>query len=156
MGSRQILLVEDNADDAELAVRAFRSGNAADEIVVARDGEEAIDTLLGSQSVAPTTLPALVLLDLKLPVLDGFGVLSRIRANPRTRFLPVIVLTSSIELRDVTTAYRLGANSYIRKPISFKDFLGAAKLITDYWLSLNQTPPAGIAAREAEDMEARR
>ncbi|HXT71549.1 MAG TPA: response regulator [Vicinamibacterales bacterium] len=150
MSSRQILLVEDNADDAELAIRAFRSANATDGITVARDGTEAVDVLLGSPATAsPQQLPSLVLLDLKLPGVDGFQVLRRIRAHPRTRFLPVVVLTSSNELSDLAAAYRLGANSYVRKPISFRDFLVTAKLIGDYWLSLNEIPPAGLTEREA-------
>jgi two-component system response regulator len=157
MPARNILLVEDNPDDAELAVRAFRFGNAAHEIQVARDGTEAVEALFGSTSSAPPRqLPSLVLLDLKLPGLDGFSVLRRIRANPRTRFLPVIILTSSTELSDLTAGYQLGANSYVRKPFSFRDFLASAKLISDYWLSLNELPPAGIAERvEAENPRAR-
>jgi two-component system response regulator len=148
MNARNILLVEDNPDDAELAVRAFRAGNAGQEIQVARDGTEAVEALFGSTvAAAPRQLPGLVLLDLKLPGLDGFAVLSRIRAHPRTRFLPVVILTSSTELSDLIAGYQLGANSYVRKPFSFRDFLISAKLITDYWLSLNELPPAGIAER---------
>ena len=148
MSSQGILLVEDNPDDAELAMRAFRAGNATQEIQVARDGAEAVEALLGSSVIPPPRqLPALVLLDLKLPGLDGFAVLSRIRANPRTRFLPVIILTSSTELTDLVDGYRLGANSYVRKPLSYRDFLSAAQLIANYWLSLNEVPPAGIADR---------
>ncbi len=148
VGAKTILLVEDNADDAELAVRAIRAGNAGQEIAVARDGAEAMEALFGSSTSAPPlNLPSLVLLDLKLPGLDGFDVLSRIRAHPRTRFLPVVILTSSNELSDLVAGYRLGANSYVRKPISFRDFLVAAKLIMDYWLSLNELPPAGIGDR---------
>lgn len=150
MPAKSILLVEDNADDAELAVRAFRAENSGQEIAVARDGAEAVEALFGSTaSTPPRTLPSLVLLDLKLPGLDGFDVLSRIRAHPRTRFLPVVILTSSNELSDLVAGYRLGANSYVRKPISFRDFLLAAKRIRDYWLSLNEMPPAGITERSA-------
>lgn len=154
MSARNILLVEDNPDDAELAVRAFRAGNTGQEIQVARDGAEAVEALFGStSSAAPRQLPSLVLLDLKLPGVDGFAVLSRIRAHPRTRFLPVVILTSSTELSDLIAGYRLGANSYVRKPFSFRDFQVAAKLISDYWLSLNELPPAGIAERaEAEGL----
>jgi two-component system response regulator len=149
---KNILLVEDNADDAELAVRAFRSGDTAQEIQVASDGVEAMEALFGSPtSPPPRQLPSLVLLDLKLPRLDGFEVLSRIRSHPRTRFLPVVILTSSTEVSDLIAGYRLGANSYVRKPMSFREFLVAAKLIADYWLGLNQLPPAGISERiEAE------
>ena len=151
--TKNILLVEDNPDDAELAVRAFRSGDAGQEIQVAADGVEAMEALFGStSSPPPRQLPSLVLLDLKLPRLDGFEVLSRIRSHPRTRFLPVVILTSSTEVSDLIAGYRLGANSYVRKPISFRAFLGAAKLITDYWLALNELPPAGLADRsEVED-----
>ena|SRR5689334_3513122 len=145
-----ILLVEDNPDDAELAVRAFRAGNVGPQIHVARDGTEAVDALFGSAtSPAPRHLPGMVLLDLKLPGLDGFAVLSRIRAHPRTKFLPVIILTSSTELSDLIAGYRLGANSYVRKPISFRDFIAAAKVIADYWLQLNELPPAGIVERSS-------
>lgn len=148
MSSKHILLVEDNADDAELAVRAFRAGDVTQQIQVARDGNEAVDALFGSATTPPPRqLPALVLLDLKLPGPDGFTVLSRIRAHPRTRFLPVIILTSSSELTDLVNGYRLGANSYVRKPISFRDFLGAARLIMEYWLSLNELPASGMIDR---------
>ena len=150
MTSKEILLVEDNPDDAELAMRAFRAGNATQEIRIARDGAEAVEALFGSTAVPPPRqLPAIVLLDLKLPGLDGFAVLSRIRSNPRTRFLPVIILTSSTELTDLVDGYRLGANSYVRKPRSYRDFLAAARLIAEYWLALNEMPPAGIAERTA-------
>jgi two-component system, response regulator len=149
---KNILLIEDNPDDAELAVRAFRSDESGREIQVASDGVEAMEALFGSTtSPPPRQLPSLVLLDLKLPRLDGFEVLSRIRSNPRTRFLPVIILTSSTEVSDLIAGYRLGANSYVRKPISFRDFIGAARLITDYWLSLNELPPAGLAERAEVD-----
>jgi len=148
MSGNTILLVEDNADDAELTMRAFRSGNASQDIHVARDGAEAVEALFGSTSVPPPRfLPGLVLLDLKLPGLDGFAVLSRIRSHPRTRFLPVVILTSSTEQSDLLQGYRLGANSYVRKPVSFRDFLSAARLIADYWLAVNQVPTAGTAER---------
>jgi len=148
MITRNILLVEDNPDDAELAVRAFRSGSAGQEIQVARDGVEAVEALFGSAgSPPPRQLPGLVLLDLKLPGLDGFDVLSRIRSHARTRFLPVVILTSSTEVKDLVAGYRLGANSYVRKPMSFRDFLTAAKLITEYWLGLNELPPPGVSER---------
>ena len=150
MSNRSILLVEDNADDADLTMRAFRAGNAAQEIDLARDGTEAVELLFGSATrPSPRYLPALVLLDLKLPGLDGFAVLSRIRAHPRTRFLPVVILTSSTELSDLMNGYRLGANSYVRKPISFRDFLDSARQIADYWLRLNQVPAAELVGRAA-------
>ena len=144
MSTSSILLVEDNPDDAELTVRAFRAGNASQEIQLARDGGEAVEALFGSTVVPPPRyLPALVLLDLKLPGLDGFAVLSRIRTDPRTRFLPVVILSSSTEQSDLTAGYRLGANSYVRKPVSYRDFLVAARLIAEYWLQLNQAAPVG-------------
>lgn len=151
--TKNILLIEDNPDDAELAVRAFRSGDTGQEIQVATDGVEAMEALFGSAtSPPPRQLPSLVLLDLKLPRLDGFEVLSRIRSHPRTRFMPVVILTSSTEVSDLVAGYRLGANSYLRKPMSYRDFIVAAKLITDYWLALNELPPAGLAERaEVQD-----
>ena len=148
MSSKNILLVEDNPDDAELAVRAFRLGGGGQEIQVARDGVEAVEALFGSaSSPPPRQLPSLVLLDLKLPGLDGFDVLSRIRSQARTRFLPVVILTSSTEVSDLVAGYRLGANSYVRKPMSFRAFLAAARTITDYWLGVNELPPTGLAER---------
>jgi len=141
MTGRRILLVEDNADDAELAVRAFRATNPTVEIDIARDGPNALASLLGSDGQPPpAVLPSLVLLDLKLPRLDGFEVLKRIRSDSRTRFLPVVILTSSIEPGDLMNAYWLGANSYIRKPLSFQDLVTAASQIAGYWLHLNALP----------------
>jgi CheY-like chemotaxis protein len=141
MTARRILLVEDNSDDAELAVRAFRSTNPTLDVEIARDGPQALTALLGSDGQPPPAiLPSLVLLDLKLPRLDGFEVLKRIRNDSRTRFLPVVILTSSIEPGDLMNAYWLGANSYIRKPLSFEDLLSAAAQITGYWLHLNEVP----------------
>lgn len=132
---KNILLVDDNPDDVELTVRAFRSSEVHEPIRIARDGAEAIDQLFGS---AERPLPALVLLDLKLPGIDGVDVLRRIRADPRTRTLPVVILTSSNERVDLMNCYRLGANSYVRKPVSFTDFLSATRQIASYWLSLNE------------------
>lgn len=144
MTANSILLVEDSADDVELTIRAFRNANAMQEIYVARDGAEAVERLLGSATVPPPRyLPAVVLLDLKLPGLSGFDVLSRIRSDARTRFLPVVILTSSTETSDLVQGYQLGANSYVRKPVSFRDFLGATQQIAGYWLTLNVVPPAG-------------
>ena len=139
--ARRILLVEDNADDVELAVRAFRSTNPTLQVEVAPDGPHALEALLGSDGQPPpAVLPSLVLLDLKLPRLDGFEVLKRIRNDSRTRFLPVVILTSSIEPGDLMNAYWLGANSYIRKPLSFQDLVTAAAQIAGYWLHLNELP----------------
>ena len=141
MKTNTILLVEDDADDLELTIRAFRvSGlNFEPEIRVARDGYDALVSLHGSSVVtAPPPLPAVVLLDLKLPGLDGFDVLRQIRAHARTRSLPVVILTSSVEPTDLLTGYGLGANSYVRKPGSFGDLLTAARQIASYWLQLNE------------------
>ena len=132
-----ILLVEDDADDEALTRRALEKNNVRNELVVARDGQEALDYLRG----APR-LPELVLLDLKLPKIDGFEVLRRLRADERTRLLPVVVLTSSNEQRDVASSYSLGANSYVRKPVDFKEFTEAARQLGLYWLLLNEPPPA--------------
>ena len=132
-----ILLVEDDPDDEALTRRALEKNNVRNELVVARDGQEALDYLRG----APR-LPELVLLDLKLPKIDGFEVLRRLRADERTRLLPVVVLTSSNEQRDVASSYSLGANSYVRKPVDFKEFTEAARQLGLYWLLLNEPPPA--------------
>jgi two-component system response regulator len=138
-----ILLVEDNPDDVDLTIRAFRRVTPAPIVRTASDGVEALDDLLGRNgSGPPGPLPAVVLLDLKLPRLDGFSVLRRIRANARTQFLPVVVLTSSSELMDLELSYELGANSYVRKPVSFSQFLDVTQQLARYWLSLNQAPPA--------------
>jgi two-component system response regulator len=130
-----IVLVEDNPDDVELMMRAFRAENIRCDIRVASDGAAAIELLLGSSGVPP---PAVVLLDLKLPGLDGFHVLRRLRSDPKTWNLPVVILTSSLEPGDLTEAYRLGANSYVRKPTAFRDLLEAAQQIASYWVQLNQ------------------
>jgi two-component system response regulator len=140
----KILLVEDNPDDAALTMRALKSHNITNEVVVARDGVEALDYLLGPQA-APAVVQSLavVLLDLKLPKLNGLEVLQRIRADERTRLLPVVILTSSDEERDVIDGYRLGANSYVRKPVDFVEFTEAAKQLGLYWLLMNRAPPVG-------------
>jgi two-component system response regulator len=138
-----ILLVEDNPDDQELTIEAFRECRIANEIIIANDGEEALDYLFGTGPHAGrdiTRLPQLVLLDLKLPKIDGIEVLSRIRSHPVTRLLPVVILTSSLEERDLVESYRLGANSYVRKPVDFVEFLDAARQLGLYWLVLNRAP----------------
>jgi two-component system response regulator len=140
----EILLVEDNPDDIELTLRAFRKSKIANEIVVAKDGVEAIDYLFATGEHAGrdnSSPPQLVLLDLKLPRLDGLQVLERIRANPKTRLLPVVILTSSTEEPDLLTGYSLGANSYIRKPVDFQEFVVAVRRLGRYWRLLNQPPP---------------
>jgi two-component system response regulator len=144
----EILLVEDNPDDVELTLRAFRKSEFTHTITVARDGIEALDYLFAAGAYAnrdPLDLPHLVLLDLKLPRLDGLQVLERIRGNPATRLLPVVILTSSVEARDLTAGYGIGANSYIRKPVDFQEFVAAVRQLGLYWLLLNQPPPTATA-----------
>jgi two-component system response regulator len=141
-----ILLVEDSADDVELTLRAFEKANVANKIVVAGDGEMAIDYLFATGRHAgrdPTVMPRVVLMDLKLPKLDGLGVLRRMRADERTRRLPVVIMTSSNEEKDVILGYNLGANSFVRKPVDFVQFVDAAKLLGLYWLVINEPPPLG-------------
>ena len=141
VNQQPILLVEDNPDDVELTKRAFRKCNIRNTLVVAEDGAKAIQMLHGTPGGGPPELPALVLLDLKLPKLDGLEVLARIRANPHTHRLPVVILTSSKEEEDLTRGYDLGANSYIRKPVKFEQFVEAVGQVGLYWLVLNQPPP---------------
>ncbi|HZP21511.1 MAG TPA: response regulator [Bauldia sp.] len=140
MAQRAILLVEDNPDDEALTIRAFAKNNITNPIVVAHDGVEALDYLFGNQEagLAESELPQVVLLDLKLPRLDGLDVLRRIRSHARTALLPVVILTSSREERDVIEGYRLGANSYVRKPVDFDKFIEAARQLGLYWLLLNE------------------
>jgi two-component system, response regulator len=140
-----ILLVEDNADDELLTVRAFAKSNVANTVVVVRDGIEALDWLFATGEHAGRDIsvePQIILLDLKLPRLDGLEVLRRIRADPRTALLPVIIMTSSTEDEDVVKSYELGANSYIRKPVEFDRFVEAVKSLGLYWLVLNRRAPA--------------
>ncbi len=138
----KILLVEDNPDDVTLTMRALKSNNITNEVVVANDGAQALDYLFGAGgSAGPEELPAVVLLDLKLPKVNGLEVLQRIRADEGTRLLPVVILTSSDEERDVIQGYSLGANSYVRKPVDFVEFTQAAKQLGLYWLLMNQAPP---------------
>jgi DNA-binding response OmpR family regulator len=135
-----ILLVEDDPDHEALAIRALRKANVANEISVARDGAEAIEYMQGIVD-GKHSAPQLVLLDLKLPKVEGLEVLRAIRANDKTALLPVVVLTSSDEERDIVSSYRLGVNSYIRKPVNFTDFAEATRQLGMYWLLLNQCPP---------------
>jgi two-component system, response regulator len=142
--SNVILLVEDNPDDAELTLRAFRKSKVLNEIVVVSDGVEALDYLFGTGAHAgrdAKSKPEVVLLDLKLPKIGGLEVLRRIRAEEQTRRIPVVVLTSSNEERDVISSYDLGANSFVRKPVDFAQFVEAAQQLGLYWLVRNQPPP---------------
>ena len=143
MAEKIILLVEDNADDEALTMRSLRKANIANEVVVARDGAEALEYLYGEGKYAGrdvTQMPTLVLLDLKLPRVDGIDVLTRMRQDLRTRYIPVVVLTSSSEDEDMVRSYQSGANSYVRKPVAFSDFASAVHQLGLYWLLLNQTP----------------
>jgi len=142
--SKGILLVEDNEDDSLLTLRAFKRSHVMNTISVARDGIEALDFLFARgrySDRASAPLPTLVILDLKLPKLDGLGVLKAIREDERTRLLPVVILTSSKEEQDLISGYSLGANSYVRKPVDFTEFLEAVKVLGIYWLMMNQSPP---------------
>jgi CheY-like chemotaxis protein len=144
MEERIIFLVEDNPDDVELIRLAFERNRISNEVVVASDGVEAQDYLfaVGANSKL-RAMPAVIILDLKLPKVDGLEVLRRIRANERTKLLPVVILTSSIEEQDLVTSYKLGANSYIRKPVDFNQFVEAVRELGIYWLLLNEPPPLG-------------
>lgn len=142
---RVVLLVEDNPDDEVLTLRAFRNNNIGNKVVVARDGVSALDYLFGTGAYRGRDvrdLPAVVLLDLKLPKIDGLEVLKRIRANEHTKFLPVVILTSSKEEQDLINSYRFGCNSYVRKPVNFDEFLQAARQLGLFWLLINEPPPA--------------
>ncbi len=145
MRHKAILLVEDNPDDEALTLRALNKSKISNEIVIMRDGVEALDYLFGAGAYAgrDTSLqPQLILLDLNLPKLDGLEVLKRLRADPRTALLPVTILTTSNEERDVAASYQLGANSYVRKPVNFDSFIEAVRHLGLYWLTLNIAPPA--------------
>jgi two-component system response regulator len=141
---KPLLLVEDNPDDEALTLRALRKNKISNPIVVARDGQEALDLLFGrgKHEGRPMPSPQMALLDLNLPKIGGLDVLREIRANPRTRRLPVVILTSSSEEQDLCRGYDLGANSYIRKPVDFAEFSEAVRSLGLYWLVLNQDPPA--------------
>jgi two-component system, response regulator len=144
MEDKMILIVEDNPDDEALTIRALKKNNIGNRLVVARDGAEALDYLFCTGSYSerdPRDLPQVILLDLKLPKIDGLEVLKRIRAEPRTSLLPVVILTSSKEEQDLLQSYKNGANSYVRKPVDFNEFLEAARQIGLYWLILNEVPP---------------
>jgi two-component system response regulator len=141
-----ILLVEDNPDDIILTERALRKAHVLNKLVIARDGVEAVEYLFGKENrndERSRNIPQVILLDLKLPKIDGLEVLRRIRADSRTRLLPVVILTSSREEKDLARGYALGANSYIRKPVSFNQFAEAVKQLGLYWLVLNEPPPDG-------------
>ena len=151
MEQRVILLVEDNADDEELTKRAFRHNKISNPIVVARDGVEALDYLLPNGTAAadrPPVAPQIVLLDLKLPRIDGLEVLRRLRSDARTSLVPVVILTSSAEDEDVIESYRLGANAYVRKPVDYERFLEAAKQLGMFWLLVNRPPPTAESPKK--------
>jgi len=137
MDDKTILLVEDNPDDEALTLRALKKNNISNTVFVVRDGQQALDFFFTGHHPAPT----LVLLDLKLPKIDGLEVLRRIRADPRTALQPVVILTSSKEEQDIVSSYRLGANSYIRKPVDFNQFIDAVRQLGLYWLVLNENIP---------------
>lgn len=144
MTSKTILLVEDNPDDVQLTLRAFRNHLFGNKIVVVKDGAEALEYLFGTDRFTDRDIndrPAVVFLDLNLPKVDGLEVLRRLRADPRTSSQPVVVLTSSKEQQDLATSYGLGANSYVRKPVNFEQFIEATKQLGLYWLGLNELPP---------------
>jgi two-component system response regulator len=144
MRSKKILLVEDNPSDVKLTKRALEQNQITNEMIVAEDGQEALDYLFATGQYAGREirdLPAVVLLDLKLPKVEGLEVLQRIRANEITRLMPVVILTSSDQEADMISSYNLGANSYIRKPVDFKQFTDAVRTLGMYWLLLNEPPP---------------
>jgi len=147
MKNRVIMLVEDNLDDVELTLRAFRKNNISNEVVVTRDGVEALDYLFGTGAYTGrdlSVMPAVILLDLKLPRIDGMEVLRQLRSDERTELLPVVILTSSKEEQDLINGYKFGANSYIRKPVDFTQFMEAVRQLGLYWLVLNELPPRSI------------
>jgi two-component system, response regulator len=152
MHNRSILLVEDNPDDADLTLRALKNNKIFNDVVLAKDGVEALDYLFGEGQHAgrdTTQVPPIVLLDLKLPKLDGFQVLKRLRADPRTKHTPVVILTSSKEEQDLVAAYDNQVNSYIRKPVDFVQFAEAVRLLGLYWLVLNEVPSTCVVRAES-------
>ena len=149
MQNTSILLVEDNPDHEALTIRALKKAHVMNDIIVAHDGAEALEMLFGAEGDSgrrPIPVPQLILLDLKLPKVDGMEVLRRLRGDARTRLIPVVVLTSSDEEGDVVTSYKLGANSYVCKPVDFVQFMEATKQLGLYWLVLNEVPKAASAA----------
>jgi two-component system response regulator len=146
MENKMILLVEDNADDEALTMRALKKNNVGNNVHIVRDGAEALDFLFcmgGYADRDPHDMPYLILLDLKLPKVSGLEVLRRLRADERTKFVPTVILTSSSEDHDLLEGYQFGANSYVRKPVDFNEFLEAAKHLGVYWLGMNHAPPRG-------------
>jgi len=144
MEKKVILLVEDNPDDVDLTLRAMKKGNILNKVIVASDGVQALDYLFGTGTYTGrdmSIMPTIVLLDLKLPKIDGLEVLRRLRADERTKLLPVVILTSSKEDQDLISSYKLGANSYIRKPVDFVQFTEAVQQLKLYWLLMNESPP---------------
>ena len=145
--NKTILLVEDNPDDRDLTLLAFKEANVLNQVVICADGEEALEFLFATGAHAgrdTRVTPQIVLLDLKLPKVDGLEVLKRIRADERTKLIPVVVLTSSREQKDVVESYRLGANSYVRKPVDFSFFIELCRQLGQYWLVLNEAPPVHL------------
>ena len=140
MRNKTILLVEDNPDDETLMLRALKKNNILNEVTVARDGAQAIEHLFNDSS-ASLPLPGIILLDLQLPKVDGLEVLRRIRADERTRFIPVVILTTSKQEEDILASYRSGANAYLRKPVNFPEFTQAVKTLCVFWLLLNEAAP---------------
>lgn len=147
--NKSILLVEDSPDDEELTLRALERNHIANKVVIARDGQEALDYMFAAGQWADRDIediPSVILLDLHLPKIDGLGVLQRIRADVRTRLTPVVILTSSMEQRDLVQGYGLGANSYVRKPVEFDEFVNAVRQLGLYWLMVNEVPQlVGVA-----------
>ncbi|MGC2130189.1 MAG: response regulator [Candidatus Aquilonibacter sp.] len=141
MGKPYILLVEDNPDDIDLTIRAFERNRIANEVVVVRDGAQACDFLFSESLTRTRGFPALILLDLNLPKISGLEVLQQVRANEATQLLPTVILTSSKQEEDLVRGYRLGVNSYVRKPVDFNEFVEAVRQVGLYWLVLNEPPP---------------